>query len=206
MDRPDDSHTSAWLIARLRDPQDNPAWNVFWQRYQPRIRGWAISCGLSNDEVEEITSQVLAKLVEKMPEFDYDARQSFRGWLRMVVQNVVRDFWRRESRRPGDAGAGGSDARERLNAIADPESESLVEELNHRLEELRHLEEQAIARVQARVEARTWQAFWQTAMEERKGADVAHELGLSVAAVHVARGRVARMLRDELADLGLVGP
>src|SRR6516162_4533468 len=92
VDRPDDSHTSAWLIARLRDPQDNPAWNVFWQRYQPRIRGWAISCGLSNDEVEEITSQVLAKLVEKMPEFDYDARQSFRGWLRMVVQNVVRDF------------------------------------------------------------------------------------------------------------------
>jgi RNA polymerase sigma-70 factor (ECF subfamily) len=206
VDRPDASDTSAWLIVRVRDLQDDRAWGLFWQRYEPRIRAWAIACGLGRDEVEEITSIVSAKLVKEMPRFDYDARQSFRGWLRSVVRNAVHDFWRDKNRRPADVGVGGSDARQRLDEIEGPQSESLVEELNSGLEERRQVEQQAVARVQTRVEARTWQAFWQTAVEGRKGSDVAHDLGLSVAAVHVARGRVARMLRDELADLGIVGP
>jgi RNA polymerase sigma-70 factor (ECF subfamily) len=41
----------------------------------------------------------------------------------------------------------------------------------------------------------TWQAFWQTAVEDRAPAVVAAELGLSVGSVYVARSRVLARIK-----------
>ena len=42
----------------------------------------------------------------------------------------------------------------------------------------------------------TWQAFWQTAVEGKTGPEVARSLGLSVAAVYLAKGRVMARLKE----------
>ena len=47
----------------------------------------------------------------------------------------------------------------------------------------------------------TWQAFWQTAIEDRPPGDVAAELGLSVGAIYVARSRVLSRLRQRIKQL-----
>ena len=47
----------------------------------------------------------------------------------------------------------------------------------------------------------TWQAFWEHVVEEKPAAQVAAELGLSVAAVYKAKLRVLNRLHQELADL-----
>ena len=47
----------------------------------------------------------------------------------------------------------------------------------------------------------TWKACWETVVAGRHAADVAAELGLSENAVYLAKARVLRRLREELAEL-----
>jgi len=58
-----------------------------------------------------------------------------------------------------------------------------------------------VAVVQAEFEVRTWQAFWQTTVEQQRPADVAAALGMNVGAVYMAKSRVLRRLRAELQGL-----
>jgi RNA polymerase sigma factor (sigma-70 family) len=194
----EESRTHASLLHQLRNLRDEQAWGKFWERYRTKIHAWARGCGLKEDDAAEITSVVMAKLVRAMPEFDYDPGRRFRGWLKTIVRNAVKDFWRAEGRCPGGRGAG--DDAGNLDWLEDPAgADSLAEELNARLEEEERAAQAAIEQVKARVEPRTWSAFWLTAVEQRKGAEASAQLGMTVAAVHVAKSRVSAMLRDALA-------
>ena len=55
--------------------------------------------------------------------------------------------------------------------------------------------------IRGEFEPRTWEAFWQTAVEGRAAADVAAELGMTPGAVRVAKSRVLHRLRTDLGDL-----
>jgi RNA polymerase sigma-70 factor (ECF subfamily) len=203
----DDSRTSIGLLQRLADLGDSQAWQTLWQRYIPRIRTWAQQGGLSTGDAEEVTSMVLERLVRAMPAFEYNPQLRFRGWLRTVVRHAVCDFRRARARHPAGQGTGGSDVLALLGAIEDSDSaESLVEELNGQLEQQRSLLQQAIERVRNRVEPRTWEAFSLRVVEQWDGAEVARRLSMKVAAVYVAQNRVSKLLREELAELGLTGP
>ena len=57
--------------------------------------------------------------------------------------------------------------------------------------------EAAFARVRARLKETTWLAFYRTMVERRPAADVAAELGLSVATVYKSTYRVKQMLQEE---------
>ena len=59
----------------------------------------------------------------------------------------------------------------------------------------------AINRVRERVEARTWEAFRLTALECRPAAEVAQSLEMKLATVYVARSKVQKLIRHELAQL-----
>ncbi len=59
----------------------------------------------------------------------------------------------------------------------------------------------AVELVRLEFEPRTWQVWWKTAVEGRRPADVAAEMGLSIAAVYKAKSRVLLRLRQELAGL-----
>jgi len=50
--------------------------------------------------------------------------------------------------------------------------------------------------VQAAVEEKTWQAFWQTTVVGDRPQDVASRLSLSVAAVYMAKSRVMARLKE----------
>jgi RNA polymerase sigma-70 factor (ECF subfamily) len=52
--------------------------------------------------------------------------------------------------------------------------------------------------IRGQVQETTWQAFWQTAVEGRGGKDVAAALGLTVAAVHLAKSRVMARLKEQI--------
>src|SRR5262249_20698184 len=52
----------------------------------------------------------------------------------------------------------------------------------------------------------TWQAFWQTAVEGKSGPEVARALGMTVAAVYLAKGRgverLEQIIRGGLGEAG----
>ena len=120
---------------------------------------------------------------------------TFRGWLRTIARNKVADLHRRREREP--AAAGGSEARDRLASVpeeppaSDPTPDAAETEVLHR----------ALSQIRGEFEPRTWEAFWQTAVNGRPAADVAAELGMTPGAVRVAKSRVLHRLRADLGDL-----
>jgi RNA polymerase sigma-70 factor (ECF subfamily) len=80
-------------------------------------------------------------------------------------------------------------------AVADPADEACEAEYR------RYLVGRALGLMRSDFQPATWQACWECVANGRSASDVAAELGLSVAAVYLARSRVLRRLRQELAGL-----
>lgn len=196
--------TSPSLLGKLCSPGvDEAAWAVFLRRYQPLLTGWCRGLGLQPADAEDVCQSILGTLAQKLPAFRYDpATGSFRAWLRTTVANAVRNFWRGRARRPADVGTGGSSAAELLQqAEASGSVETLVGEMDRRMEEDHQLALQAVQVVKAKVKEATWQAFALTALEERAGPEVAERLGIPVAYVYVYKDRVCKMLRKVIEEL-----
>jgi RNA polymerase sigma-70 factor (ECF subfamily) len=188
--------TRASLLVRLRAGAADPdAWRQFVLLYGPLLMAWGRRWGLQEADAEDVTQTVLLKLAGRLRSFEYDPTRRFRGFLRVVAQGVWVDLLsagRREVPGSGDsaveAALGSAPARDDLAARLEAAYD-------------RELLDLATQRVQARVEPHTWSAFRLTALEGRSGAEAAAVLGLPVPAVFVAKSRVQKMLREEVARL-----
>ena len=70
MDTSPDRRTSATLLARLRDPAADPAaWAAFVRRYGPLVYGWCRRWHLQEADAQDVTQDVLAKLVVRLRAF-----------------------------------------------------------------------------------------------------------------------------------------
>jgi RNA polymerase sigma factor (sigma-70 family) len=191
-----DSQTRLTLLGRLKSaPNDSVAWTEFVEWYGQKIYIWCRAWGLQEADAQDVTQEVFLKLSGRMQDFCYDPHGSFRAWLKTVTHHAWQDYLSKK-RKPGQ-GSGSESALQRLAAIearddlarcmADAADQELLKE--------------AAARVRLRIEPRTWKAFHLLAIEGRSGGEVAKILGMKVATVFVARSKVQRMLREELARL-----
>ena len=64
-----------------------------------------------------------------------------------------------------------------------------------------HLLAWAAERVRDSFQESTWAAFWQTAVEGRSGKEAAEQLGITVAAVYLAKSRVMARLKECVREL-----
>lgn len=182
--------TSATLLARVRDRTDQAAWERFVQLYTPLLVFWGRKAGLADADVRDLVQEVLALLVRKLPEFQYDGQQTFRGWLRTVTLNKWRELYRK--RRPSPIGA-------ETDILADLPAEASVSFWKKDYDDL--LIRRALELMQQHFEPQTWRACLETVVNGRSAAEVAKDLGISEASVYQARSRVLRRLREELAEL-----
>lgn len=191
-----ESRTSPTLLGRLRQqPMDRAAWEQFVDHYGRKIYGWCRRWKLQEADAQDVTQEVLTKLAAKMASFTYDPNGSFRGWLKTVTYRAWKEFLRQRERACPHSGDD--------EVFALLQNVEAREDLWKKLEEEydRELLEEAMARVQVRVRPSTWQAFLLHAMDGQPAADVADGLGLSVAAVFMAKSRVQAMIRKEIAGL-----
>jgi len=184
--------TSVSLLERLRQPGDQDAWGRFVKLYSPLIYYWARRQGLDTQDAADLAQEVFALLVQKMPEFRYDAQKSFRAWLRTVTQNKLRDI---RKRRPPPRPAGGDSAFGELAATTD---DNAAFELK---EHQQQLVRRALRLMQADFQPSTWKACWELVVSERPAAEVGAELGMTEGAVYAAKFRVLARLREELKGL-----
>ena len=185
------------LLAHLAQvPMDQAAWKDFVELYRPVIANWCRCMQLQAADAEDVTQQVLAKLVQRMPSFQYDPAQSFRGWLHMVVRHACSRYRARQRRFPGAAA---------------PEALDTIEARRSRFERLANefdaeLLERAMQHVKARIRAHTWEAFRLLALEGWTAAQAATKLGMKPATVLVAKSRVQKAVREEVTRLESQSP
>jgi RNA polymerase sigma-70 factor (ECF subfamily) len=183
--------TSISLLERLRRPENQPAWREFVQLYTPLIYDWACGTGVTPADAEDLVQDVMAILVQRLPEFEYDPGRSFRGWLRTITINRRRDFFRRRGVRPHPTADG------RIEAESPGGACDMLAEDEYR----RYLVSRALEIMQNEFEPTTWKAYWECVVHEQSPAKVAADLGMTVNAVYVAKSRVLRRLRSELEGL-----
>jgi RNA polymerase sigma-70 factor, ECF subfamily len=184
--------TSLTLLQRVRSSEDQLAWNRFVDLYSPFIFEWGRRAGLTDVDAADLSQDVLILLLVELPRFEYSPdRGRFRGWLRTVTVNKCRERQRRHHL----AIASTSDS-----YFSEFEDSSAGNEFWDR-EYRQHLVSRALQLMQTDFETRVWQAAWKQIVDEERAADVAAELGISLAAAYQARSRVLRRLREELQDL-----
>jgi RNA polymerase sigma-70 factor (ECF subfamily) len=191
--------THASLFVPLQQGEGSPrAWAAFHARYHDVILTWCRRRELSSACAEDLTQEIWLKLLKDIHTYNPE-KGRLRSWLKAVVNNTLTDYWRRHQAKPERGGVGGSAFLERLAGLADPEA---ADELSVAMEEQTdHSASEILARVQARLQPSTWQAFYQTLIEQRPAQDVARELGLSVSAVYKYTYRVKQMLEKEYLDV-----
>jgi RNA polymerase sigma-70 factor (ECF subfamily) len=172
------------------------AWTAFDARYRGVILGWCLRRGLPPDGAEDLTQDILLKLFQQLPRYSHDpARGPFRSWLKAVVNNALTDFWRGQRKRPERGGLGGTAFLERLGGLASPEAAT---DLSSAIEDqAQAIAAEVLERVRTKVKETTWQAFYQTMVEQRPAAEVAAALNLSIATVYKSNYRIKQMLLQE---------
>jgi RNA polymerase sigma-70 factor (ECF subfamily) len=185
------------LLVRLRDARDELAWSQFVDIYAPLVYGFARKHGLQDADAADLTQEVLRSVAVAAKKLYYDPqRGSFRGWLFTVVRNRLRDFWAVQGRQV--LVRGGASAVQRMYDVPAPEEdpEALWEQ-----DYERQLFSWAAAQVRPAFQETTWQAFRRTAVEGKSGKVVAKELGMTVAAVYLAKGRVIARLKEQVRQI-----
>jgi len=177
---------------RERDPQ---AWEKLTELYGPLVYHWCRRYGCADDGAADVFQDVFAAVATGIDRFEHDpARGTFRGWLRTITLNKLRDYQRKSA---GEARAtGGTEAQRRMAAVVDPASDDGEADRA----QLSGLFRRGLEQVRGEFEPRTWQAFWRTAVEEEPTSDVAADLGITSNGVRQARSRVLRRLRQQLGD------
>ncbi len=188
--------TSSTLLEALRNTAvDSEAWTVFVKRYEPLIHDWCRRWELQDADVQDVTQDVLLRLVEQMRTFNYKASLSFRGWLRTLTLHAWSDFLAKRSRL--GRGSGHDQVFATLNNVAARDDLVARLERQYDLELLQRAEE----RVQPRVQPNTWEAYRLAGKEGLSGQEAAQKIGISVATVYVCKNRVQQMIREEIQRL-----
>jgi RNA polymerase sigma factor (sigma-70 family) len=190
----DSVRTRPSLLARIKDTGDRQAWAEFVDIYAPLVYGFAQKQGLQDADAADLTQEVLGAVARSAARLDYDpARGTFRGWLFRVVRNELCDFG--AARRRHRPGTGDTDVKRWLDEQPAPSAdEAAAWERDYE----RQLFALACDQVRRDFQETTWQAFWLTAIQGKSGKEVAGVLGLSTAAVYLARRRVTGRLREQI--------
>jgi RNA polymerase sigma-70 factor (ECF subfamily) len=159
--------------------------------YTPLLYHWAKRLGIPPGEAADFVQEVLLTLVEVLPKFRYQKDKRFRGWLWTVTVNKFRQKQRRHAAAPKEITSIG------LDEMGTPDATGEAAEREYRS----YLVHRALDLMQAEFSPQIWKACYEYVVVGRSPAEVAAALGLSVNAVYLAKSRVLRRLRQELAGL-----
>jgi RNA polymerase sigma-70 factor (ECF subfamily) len=146
-------------------------------------------------DADDLVQEVFTRLVRGMPRFHYDAKRSFRSYLKSLARYAMYDL-RRQNLSQAAGGTDESQDEMLENTIAGLDLEQRLEE-----EFDRELLARAMTEVAARVAPTTWEAFRLQAVEGLPASEVAARLEMKIASVYKARSNVVKRLQFVLKAL-----
>jgi RNA polymerase sigma-70 factor (ECF subfamily) len=189
--------TSLSLLDRLQHHDDPETWDRLVSLYAPLLRGWLRKYDVQESDVDDLVQEVLLAVAKDLKSFEHAGDPgAFRSWLRTILVNRLRHFWRARGRRPQTGGD--SDLERRINQLEDPAGR--MSQLWNR-EHDRYVMRQLLTLAEPHFEPQTWQAFCRVALEGERPDAVAEELGMTLNSVFIAKSRVLSRLRREVEGL-----
>lgn len=178
------------LLIRVRDRADRDAWYEFDSIYRPMLLRFVQARGLAGADAEEVVQASMSALCEHIAGFDYDpARGRFKAWLRTMVNNRVRNFFR--DRKEFRAASG---AMSLADQGAGPDE---VFDALWRQEHMKH----CLRRIRDEVAETTFDAFIAYAMEEQPIEEVCRRFDMTANQVHAIKSRMVARIRQRMVEL-----
>ena len=187
--------TSESLLFRLQDSPDGDidqnAWEKFVQLYTPLMFHWARKVGLQQSDAADLVQDVLSIVFRRLPDFQYDAAGSFRGWLKTVTLNKFRE---KKRKRVTDVSVASNSVLEQISSLQRAES-------TWDLDYGRMLLQQTMAQMEPDFHPGTWKALRAVMAEGLTVDQAAEATGVSVWTIYSAKARLMKRLREELKGL-----
>ncbi len=179
--------TSASLLLRIRDPQDNEAWTTFVNVYSPLIRRYCARKGLQPADASDIAQEVMIRVAKSIPTFEYDPeRGRFRAWFGTLIANQIATHQAKQGRSP---------------ALVPLAEDLPTPDPQWNQDFTEHVLAVSMDRIRGEFEPATWEAFAATWIRQEPPAAVAARLGTAIHAVYVNKSRVLNRLQAEIVHL-----
>ena len=184
------------LIARLKDPHDQLAWEEFVQIYRPVVYRVAIAKGLQSTDAEDVTQKVLLSVSQAVENWKPNPdRALFRTWLNRIACNAAINSLTRGKPDKGSGDTGQLRLLKQQPVQSDPDSRLI--QLEYRRECFRVAAQQ----IKGEFEPETWLAFWLTAVDGLTADDAAKRLNKRTGSVYTARSRVMKRLQQRVLEM-----
>lgn len=125
------NETSLSLLAQLQESDEADSWARFARLYTPLITAWLRKYDVQNSDIDDLMQDVLLAVSKDLPRFERRGPGAFRGWMKGILVNRLRNFWRSRDRRP--LAVAGSDIDARLAQLDDPTSQQTQIWNRHRM-------------------------------------------------------------------------
>ena len=194
--------TRSSLLSRLRHASDAASWQHFFDNYGRLIYQVCRRAGLDAQEADEVAQETIVSVSQELPKFKFDrSKGSFKGWLWRVTRNHVADFLKKKYRdgarraelpepKPGEAAPieKFADTQDDLDAMWEAEWKS-------------NLLDCALKRVRSQVSARSFQIFHLSTVQGWTVDQIMAALRTGTTQIYLARHRVGRLVKKEIAAL-----
>jgi len=199
----DSQPTRHSLLLRLKRWDDAEGWREFFESYWELISNLARKAGLNDAEAQEVVQETVIGVARRIGDFDADPRRgSFKSWLLGRARWRIGDQFRARKRQaiglgespapPFDEDTGTAP----LHRVPDPAGDRLEGIWSAEWEH--HVLRAALERVKAQVSVKPFQMFDLHTRQGLSVAETARAVGTTMAAVYMAKSRVARLLRREV--------
>jgi RNA polymerase sigma-70 factor (ECF subfamily) len=193
--------TTTKLLDRLRacaaggvSVDADTAWSEIDARYRPVLLGFTRSLGLSQSDAEDAAQWALAELSRALSQDQYErGKGRLRSWVMGIARHRVQMTKRAAARRRE------SPVSDPTPLIETPDDATLSGIWDREME--RAIFAEAWRLVQPRFAPATLRAFELVAMRESPVEAAAHECGMSVESVYVAKSRVTKALKEFATEL-----
>lgn len=191
--RSEASSISSEMLAEVRIGNE-AAWRRMVNLYGPLVYHWSRCSGLQPNDAKEIVQDVFCAVFRGIQGFERTERHhSFRGWLRTITNNKIRDEARRRGRTPVLPGSG--DQADDEAAMDVPLGEGAEQSIDA---PTLALLARALDAVRSDFSDKTWQAFYRSTVQGHAAAEIADDLQMTPKAVRQAKYRVLLRLRSDL--------
>ncbi|MBI5757887.1 MAG: sigma-70 family RNA polymerase sigma factor [Planctomycetales bacterium] len=181
-------HTSESLLIGLRDPAQRARYEASWRRFNEKysrlIYSW-FRRTVRHDLAEELTQELMVKLVRSVQSFVYDPNRRFRGWLRTAARTALVDFQT-------------SRAAKMQTGVADDQvvtNDNLLQEMDQELDRDEFME-RLWSLVEAETSGRDCEVFRMLTEDGLAPADVAQRFDMKVGTVYMVKSRVMQKLKQ----------
>ncbi len=180
------------------------SWQNFYDVYSRLIYGAAITAGLTPSEGEDVVQETVIAVCKAIGKYKYIPEKcAFKTWLHAVTKRqVVNQFRKRLGKgRLVDPLPGERETDTRFDEIPDPASHALDEVFRREWEQT--LVDAACERIKRLVSPDQFQIYDYYVLQGHGTLDTVRALGVSAAKVYIAKTRIGKMVREQVALFAL---